>query len=70
MAAPLSQPLLAIVLAGLSLLGTLYIEFSHNDREIAAAISALQTHQADETRRLDRIENKLDKLVTWALGKP
>ena len=62
-------PWLPFVLAGLSLLGTLYMNFTHNDRENAQKISALESHRVDDNARLDRIETKLDSLVTWALGK-
>lgn len=59
----------ALILAGLSALGTLYLEYSHNDRELTQRVSALEQHKTDESSRLDRIENKVDKLVEWALGK-
>ena len=60
---------LALALAGLSILGTLYIEYTHTDRDNAVRISALEAHQGDTGQRLDRMENKLDRLVEWALGK-
>jgi hypothetical protein len=58
-----------LIVAGLSLIGTIYVEATHNDRENATRISALESHRADDNSRLDRIENKLDKLVDWAMGR-
>lgn len=37
-----------------------------NDRELAQRVSALEAHRTDDTSRLDRIENKIDKVLTWA----
>lgn len=60
---------LAIALALVSLGGTLYIEATHNDRENAGRISALEQSRTDTTSRLDRIENKVDRLVDGLLKK-
>ena len=63
---------LPLLLAGLSLLGTLYIEFTHNDRDNSGRISALEAHQEDASKRFDRIEHKIDQIaehLNWALGK-
>lgn len=58
----------AIVAALLSLSGVLYIEATHNDRENASRISALESHRQDDNSRLDRIESKLDQLIQGMLG--
>jgi hypothetical protein len=59
----------AIVLAGLSGLGTMYVQFTHNDRENAVRISALEAHRTDDAGKLDHIQEQVDKLVAWALGR-
>ena len=63
-----SDTILALVLAGLSLLGTIYVQMTHNDRDNAQRISAIEAHQGDTGKRLDRMESKLDRLIEWALG--
>lgn len=59
----------AIVAALLSLGGMVYIEVTHNDRENATRLSALESHRQDDNSRLDRIENKLDQLVDGLLKR-
>lgn len=58
-----------LISAAISLTVAVYMQYNHNDRDIIQRVSALESHHADDTSRLDRIENKLDQLVTWALGK-
>lgn len=60
---------LALILAGLSAAGTLYIEYTHNDRDNAQRISALEAHRADDAGKIDHIQSQVDKLVDWAMGK-
>lgn len=65
-----------VAAASLGAAGTYISDCGHNDREIVQRLSALESHREgdgkrheDESRRLDRIEAKLDDLVKWALGK-
>lgn len=71
MAAPAPQGFSygAIILALVSLIGTGYVEYTHTDRETVQRVSALETHKTDTDRRLDRIEEKIDKLIEWAIGE-
>jgi hypothetical protein len=59
----------AIIAAVLALLGSVYIEATHTDRENATKISALESHRQDDNDRLGRIETKLDQLVDRLLGQ-
>lgn len=54
----------ALIAAGLTALGG----YLHNDKDLTARVQALEAHQSDGAARLDRIENKVDKLLEWALG--
>jgi hypothetical protein len=58
----------AILLAGLTALGSVYTQYTRNDREVVQRISALEAHRTDDTEKLDYIQSQVDKLVTWALG--
>lgn len=68
-ASGVSQNAVALILAGLSLLGTLFIEFTHSDRENTGRISRLEAHREDDAIKIDHIQSQVDKLVEWALGK-
>lgn len=63
-----SSSWIAIGLALLSLASTIYMQATHNDRENAQKISALESHRADDNSRLDRIESKLDHVIDWMVG--
>ena len=63
----IKREVLALILAGLSALGTVYIELTHTDQDNANRIATLEAHQSDTTQRLDRIENKLDRLLDGLL---
>lgn len=60
---------LALVLAGLTAIGSLYMNYIHNDRDTAQRVSALEANQASEHEKVDHIQVQVDKLVEWALGK-
>lgn len=58
------------VLAGLALAGQVYMEATHNDKANAVAIevvggrtSKLEGHREDDNQRLNRIEDKVDKVL-------
>lgn len=61
-------PWLPLALAGLSMLGTLYASYTHTDKDNAQRLTALESHRSDDSSRLDRIEDKLDKLVYYLTG--
>jgi hypothetical protein len=58
-----------ILAAGLSLMSTLYLNEHKMTLDENQRISTLEAHQADMTSRLDRIENKLDKIVDAVVAK-
>jgi hypothetical protein len=52
-----------LLLAGLALLGQVYMEATHNDKANAVAISRLEGHREDDNQRLNRIEDKVDEVL-------
>lgn len=52
------------LLAGLALLGQVYMEATHNDKANAVAISKLEGHREDDNQRLNRIEDKVDRVLS------
>lgn len=62
------EVLSAILIALLSLVLSAYSGYSHNDKQIEHRLSVVETQQQNDGPRLERMENKLDKLVEWALG--
>lgn len=67
-ATPAAPWWLALILSAASLGWAGYTNYTHNDKELAQRITAVEAHRADDTQRLDRVETKLDKLLDWALG--
>lgn len=65
----LAQTAVALILAGLSLIGTIYMEYSRNDRENLTRIAKLEQAREDTDKKIDHIERQVDKLVEWAIGK-
>lgn len=65
-----TQVWIALGMAAMSALGTVYLEFTHNNRDFEARLSALEGHRADDVDRLNRIETKLDQLIGWVLAGP
>ena len=56
---------LPLLLAGLSLVGTTYVTMTNTDVDNGRRISVLEAHEEDTGNRLERIENKLDRLIEW-----
>lgn len=65
----IAQTSLALILAALSMFGTLWIEYTHNDKDNAQRITALEAHRADDQKQLDHIQEQVDKLVDRLVGK-
>lgn len=63
------QMALTIALAILSLAMSTYAAYSHNDKAIEHRLTVVETQQQVDAGRLERMENKIDRLVEWALGK-
>lgn len=59
---------LALFMAGLSMIGTLWMEFGHSDRELSQRVSGLEAHRNDDEKKIDHIQEQVDKLVQWAMG--
>lgn len=55
--------ILPIVIALLSLAVSAYAGYSHNDKELAQRISVVETQQKNDGKGLERIENKVDRLL-------
>lgn len=55
--------ILSILLSAISLLGTGFIAYSQNDKSISNRISVVETQRAEDAKRLERIENKVDRLL-------
>lgn len=77
MAIPFAQTWAPYILAGASLIGAAYAGWSHSDKENAIAIRELQIQRIETERRLDvidqkidKVDGKLDRMVEWAFGKP
>lgn len=54
---------LALLLAGFSALGTIYIQMTHDDKANASRISALEAHRDDDSAKIDHIQTQVDRLV-------
>lgn len=52
----------ALTLAGLSLIGSLYASTNTNDRNTVQRLSTVEARQDDTKQRLDRIEQRLDRI--------
>jgi hypothetical protein len=64
-----SEALAAIIIALLSLAVAAWSDYSHNDKEIASRVTAVETQQKGDHEGIQRVESKVDRLVEWALGK-
>jgi len=60
---PKSTWVLPIVLALVSLVVSAYTSYNSNDKAIAQRISVVETKQANDAERVNRIENKLDQIL-------
>lgn len=56
---------LALLISGVSLLGSMYASYTHNDKEITSRLTTVESHQGDVDHRLNRMEDKLDRLIEW-----
>jgi hypothetical protein len=63
-------PVIAIILAALSLWNTYAMSVAHNDRESAQKIASVEARQVEMSQRLDRIEDKLDRVMAVLGAKP
>jgi hypothetical protein len=52
-----------VVVLLLSLLSSAYVAYSHNDKELAQRVTAVETRQEGTDKRLDRIEDKIDRIL-------
>lgn len=57
----------ALVLAGLTLLGTAYAQLATSSIDSANRLAALEAHEGNNQRQLTHIQIQVDRLVDWAL---
>jgi hypothetical protein len=55
--------LLPLAMAGLSLVVSGWVNYSSNDKITIGRVVAVETQQKNDGQRLERIENKLDKIL-------
>lgn len=58
-----AQIVVAIALALLSLVVSAYSGYTHDDKKTGERITAVETQQLNDGRRLERIEDKVDKVL-------
>lgn len=65
-----------IVIAVLSLAMSAWVSYAHNDKDLTSRVTAVETQQKNDHEGMQRVDGKLDKLdekvnklVEWALGK-
>jgi hypothetical protein len=56
--------LIAVMMGLLGWIVSGYVGYTNNDKIVAARITALETHREDDSARLQRLEAKLDTLLT------
>lgn len=58
-----------ILVAALLALGTaVYIQATHDDKDLGQRVSAVEATQKGQADKVDHIQTQVDKLVEWALG--
>lgn len=67
---PLAPWWLPIAIAAFSLLITGYVGFTRSDRDVIQRLSVVEAHSTETTQRLDRMEDKIDKLMLFLGAKP
>ena len=63
-----SKGYLPWILLALSVAGTVYQDYRHDDRELVQRVAALEVKTADQDKDISYIRTQVDKLVEWALG--
>jgi hypothetical protein len=58
-----------ILAALLSLAVSAFAGYFHNDKELAQRITAVEVQQKNDTKAIDRVESKLDKLYEYLTGR-
>lgn len=57
-------PLMPIILAVISMVLSGYITYNNNDKSIASRLSVVETNRENDVERLNRIEMKIDRLLS------
>ena len=70
------SPLVALIIALVSLLVSAWGGYAYNDKVISERVTAVETQQKDDgqsinrvEQKIDTIDNKVDQLVLGLLGK-
>jgi hypothetical protein len=59
----------AVVIAILGYVATGFMAYNHEDKSVNSRLTALEVHQADDSSRLERVENKIDRMLEALTGK-
>jgi len=43
--------------------------YTHEDKAMNSRVTALEVHQADDSNRLERVENKIDRMFEAVTGR-
>ncbi len=62
---PTTSGIGALVAAGLSAAGTVYVKITNQGQRI----SVLESQREDDMKKLDHIQVQVDRLVDWAMDK-
>ena len=55
--------LVPILLSLISMLGSSMVVYTNNDKTISNRLTTVETQQSSDSQRLERMENKLDRLI-------
>lgn len=58
------------IIAFLSLLMSGYVGYTKTDKDMSNRVTAVETRQTDQDKRMDRIETMLDTLYFYQTGNP
>lgn len=64
-----SQWFVPFIVSLAALLGSAYSTYSNNDKELTQRIAIVETQQKNDTPRLGRIEDKVDRILDKLMAK-
>jgi hypothetical protein len=60
---------IAVILAIFGYVATGFMAYTHEDKAMNSRVTALEVHQADDSNRLERVENKIDRMFEAVTGR-